>query len=148
MTTIAYKDRVIAYDSRFTRDGVIVSDEGSKKVETEDNIFFLAGAEDEWPIFIEAYEKGAEPKFLPKVSALVACKNTKALYYAGCWTTDGGAVAVHRAIAHNPEAIGSGRSFALAAMDCGKSAVEAVNAAAKRCIYTGGTINSYTLSKP
>lgn len=41
-----------------------------------------------------------------------------------------------------PFAIGSGRDFALAAMDMGATAKEAVEMAAKRDVYTGGTIRT------
>jgi ATP-dependent protease HslVU (ClpYQ) peptidase subunit len=43
-----------------------------------------------------------------------------------------------------PTATGSGREFALAAMDLGASPKEAVEAAAKRDMMTGGTIMSLT----
>lgn len=46
-----------------------------------------------------------------------------------------------------PFAIGSGRDFALAAMDMGASAKEAVEAAAKRDVYTGGTIRTLIIDK-
>ncbi len=39
---------------------------------------------------------------------------------------------------------GSGWAVALGALDCGSTAVEAVKIAAKRCVYTGGKIQSYT----
>jgi ATP-dependent protease HslVU (ClpYQ) peptidase subunit len=41
----------------------------------------------------------------------------------------------------NPDAIGSGAPYALAAMDMGASAEEAVRAAMKRDIYTGGEVH-------
>ena len=44
-----------------------------------------------------------------------------------------------------PQAIGSGMSFALAAMDMGASAKQAVEAAAKRCAGTGGDIVSLAI---
>ncbi|MNJ79145.1 hypothetical protein D3C77_770710 [compost metagenome] len=42
----------------------------------------------------------------------------------------------------NPDAIGSGAPYALAAMDMGASAEDAVRAAMKRDIYTGGKIRT------
>ncbi len=45
----------------------------------------------------------------------------------------------------NPDAIGSGSAYALAAMDMGASAEEAVRAAMKRDIYTGGTVRTIVI---
>lgn len=42
----------------------------------------------------------------------------------------------------NPDAIGSGAAYALAAMDMGASAEDAVRAAMKRDIYTGGKVRA------
>ena len=42
----------------------------------------------------------------------------------------------------NPDAIGSGSAYALAAMDMGASAEDAVRAAMKRDIYTGGRVRT------
>lgn len=42
----------------------------------------------------------------------------------------------------NPDAIGSGAAYAVAAMDMGASAEDAVKAAMKWDIYTGGTIRT------
>ena len=39
-------------------------------------------------------------------------------------------------------AVGSGAVFAIAAMDCGKSAVEAIRIAKKRDVNTGGRIRT------
>jgi hypothetical protein len=47
-----------------------------------------------------------------------------------------------------PLAIGSGTNWALAAMDFGKTAVEAVEYAATRCNGTGGGVDSVTINPP
>ena len=47
----------------------------------------------------------------------------------------------------NPDAIGSGSAYAIAAMDMGASAEDAVRAAMKRDIYTGGTIRSVFINE-
>jgi hypothetical protein len=44
-------------------------------------------------------------------------------------------------------ALGSGREFALGAMDAGASAIEAVRISSKRDIYTGGRIHAYNIEK-
>ncbi|MNR66547.1 hypothetical protein D3C85_1900920 [compost metagenome] len=45
----------------------------------------------------------------------------------------------------NPDAIGSGAMYALAAMDMGASAAEAVRAAMKRDIYSGGKLTTIAI---
>lgn len=47
----------------------------------------------------------------------------------------------------NPDAIGSGYAYAIAAMDMGASAEDAVRAAMKRDIYTGGAVRTVTIKK-
>ncbi|MEE4626600.1 hypothetical protein V2K62_03170 [Pseudomonas alliivorans] len=47
----------------------------------------------------------------------------------------------------NHDAIGSGSAYALAAMDMGASAEEAVKAAMKRDIYTGGTVRTVVIGE-
>ncbi|GAI22667.1 unnamed protein product, partial [marine sediment metagenome] len=47
----------------------------------------------------------------------------------------------------NPDAIGSGSAYALAAMDMGASAEEAVRAAMKRDIYTGGKVRTMRIDQ-
>lgn len=142
MTTIAYKDGVIAYDSRQTRGDRIVSDDCSK-CETVDGVsFFLSGAVCDEKALIAAY-------FGAPSSAPVEC--------AG-YAADGGSLFM---IGHddkngiwkqpldlsNPDAIGSGAAYAIAAMDMGASAEDAVRAAMKRDIYTGGTVRTMTIAK-
>lgn len=46
-----------------------------------------------------------------------------------------------------PHAWGSGASFAFSALDMGKGAVEAVKAAARRDVYTGGKVVSYSIQE-
>lgn len=135
MTTIAYKDGVIAYDSRQTRSGAIVSDDCSKCEIVNGISFFLAGAVCDEKALIAAY-------FGTPSSAPVECSG---------YVVDGGKLLM---VGHddktgiwkqeldptNPDAIGSGSAYALAAMDMGASAEDAVLAAMKRDIYTGGKV--------
>lgn len=142
MTTIAYKDGVIAYDSRQTRSGVIVSDDAEKTELVNGVRFFLAGAVCDMPALIAAYFGTPSP--VP-----VECSG---------YVVDGGKLML---VGHddktgvwkqgldlsNPDAVGCGAPYALAAMDMGASAKEAVEAAAKRDIYTGGTIRTLIIDE-
>ncbi len=140
MTTIAYKDGVIAYDSRQTRSGSIVSDDCQKLTIVDGVSFFLSGAVCDEKALIAAY-------FGTPSSAPVECSG---------YAIDGGKLLM---VGHedrtgiwkqeldpaNPDAIGSGSAYALAAMDMGASAEEAVRAAMKRDIYTGGKVRTMTI---
>lgn len=140
MTTIAYKNGVIAYDSRQTRGGAIVSDDCSKCEIVEGVSFFLSGAVCDEKALIAAYFGTPSP--VP-----VECSG---------YVVDGGKLMM---VGHddktgiwrqeldpsNPDAIGSGSAYALAAMDMGASAEEAVRAAMKRDIYTGGMIRKVVI---
>lgn len=142
MTTIAYKGGVIAYDGRQTRSGAIVSDDCSKCQVVDGVSFFLSGAVCDEKALIAAYFGTPSP--VP-----VECSG---------YVVDGGKLMM---VGHddktgiwkqeldlaNPDAIGSGAPYALAAMDMGAGAEEAVLAAMKRDIYTGGLIRTVIIDQ-
>lgn len=138
MTTIAYKNGVIAYDSRQTRGGAIVSDD-CLKCETVNGVsFFLSGCVCDEQALIAAYF-GTPSKDPVECSGFVVDAGKLMMVghddKTGIWRQplDPG----------NADAIGSGSAYALAAMDMGASAEEAVRAAMKRDIYTGGMVRIF-----
>ncbi|EKT4568469.1 proteasome subunit beta [Pseudomonas putida] len=142
MTTIAYKDGVIAYDSRQTRSGTIVSDNSLKCQVVEGVSFFLSGAVCDEKALIAAY-------FGTPSAVAVECSG---------YAVDGGKLLMvgyddktgiwrQELDPANPDAIGSGSPYALAAMDMGASAEEAVHAAMKRDIYTGGKVRTVRIAR-
>lgn len=140
MTTIAYKDGVIAYDSRQTRGGAIVSDDAPKCQVVDGVSFFLAGAVCDEKALIAAYF--GTPSAAPVECSGYAVDSGKLLMVGyddktGIWKQELDPA--------NPDAIGSGSAYALAAMDMGASAEDAVRAAMKRDIYTGGKIRMVAL---
>lgn len=140
MTTIAYKNGIIAYDSRSIIDNLIVEDDYDKKVEINDVVFFLAGATSDFDLFIDAYFGKAKDLKNIDVAAIIAddCR----LFHSSV-THDG----VLWKCLINPErhyAIGSGRDFAIAFMDAGYSAEHAIAATIKRDCWTGGKIRKWT----
>lgn len=143
MTTIAYKDGIIAYDSRAMRGDYILSDRVEKKIETEDNIFFMSGSVDEFKSFIDLYERSEQPTHKLDINAFVYSKSEKKLYYSACWKTDEGIYLIHEVEVDCPQAFGSGASFAYAAMDCGKTSEEAIKIAMIRDPKTGGEIKVF-----
>lgn len=142
MTTIAYKYGVIAYDSRQTRNDRIVSDNAQKCTIVDGVRFFLAGAVCDERALIAAYF--GTPSRVPVECSgyVVDCGKLMMVGHddkTGIWKQD--------LDPSNPDAIGSGSAYALAAMDMGASAEDAVRAAMKRDIYTGGNVSSIKISE-
>lgn len=145
MTTIAYKDGIIAYDSRATRGDYILTDKADKKRETEENVFFMSGLVDEFKAFIDLYERSEQPTHKLDINAFINSKIEKKLYYAACWKSDEGVYLIHETEVDCHQAIGSGTSFAYTAMDCGKTAEEAVKIAMLRDPKTGGEVKIFQI---
>ena len=82
MTTIAYKDGIIAYDSRAMRGDYVLTDKADKKIETEENFYFMSGSVDEFKSFIDLYERSEQPTHKLDVCAFVNNKRERKLYYA------------------------------------------------------------------
>ncbi|WP_122586653.1 proteasome subunit beta [Pseudomonas viridiflava] len=140
MTTIAYKDRVIAYDSRQTRGGAIVSDDCLKCEIVNGVSFFLSGCVCDEQALIAAYF-GTPSKDPVECSGFVV-DNGKLMMVGHDDKTGIRKQPLDPAKAY---AIGGGSAYALAAMDMGASADEAVRAAMKRDIYTGGTVRTMVI---
>ena len=143
MTTIAYKDGVIAYDSRVTRGSLIDHDDYEKLIHRQGHCFLITGSGCDFSTLIDEFfgaKSGRKP--LDAVALVVTNGGLCQVGHdaeSGFWMDD---VWMDR-----PFAIGSGRDFALAAMDMGASGKEAVEAAAKRDIYTGGTIRTLIIDE-
>lgn len=138
MTTIAYKDGVIAYDSRLTADITIIDDDHNKHIESEGKHYFYSGATGQREAFI-ACDQGKDTKLKEGANALVI--ENGEVYCAGFNKDDG---FFRNYVGKNkPYAIGSGTDHALTAMDLGCTAKEAVKMAVKRDTCTGGKIRTY-----
>lgn len=144
MTTIAYKDGVIAYDSRFTCHDFIVNDDADKMISADGRMFFLCGAVSDYIYLIDSYlNDRLTRKVVETVRALVV--EDGKLYATAVSPRDGFWKCEEPF--DNPIAIGSGERFALAFMDTGMTAEEAVRATCKRDIYTGGTIRTFKIDR-
>lgn len=142
MTTIAYKDGVIAYDGRQTRNDRIVSDSAPKCQVVDGVSFFLSGAVCDEKALIAAYFGSASP--VPVECSGYVVDDGK-LMMVGCDDKTG--IWKQDLDLSNPDAIGSGCAYAIAAMDMGASAEDAVRAAMKRDIYTGGTVRTVIINE-
>lgn len=141
MTTIAYnhKEKEIAYDGRLTGGNYIFKDDEIKRIEKNNVHYFVAGETAGIETFIETFENNkASPENIDNIALLVdANKNVYLMSIAN-------SVYKKCLLSHN-DAIGSGCDWAIAAMDFGKTAAEAVKYAAKRDCKTGGTIRVFDI---
>ena len=141
MTTIAYKDGIIAYDSRVSAGGTIYDDNCDKRVKVEDTYFFFVGE--------TAGEADLADWFLHRKRTEQLGDTHAMVFYGGALYTIG--YDKKKGYYSNPErlanvtAIGSGSICALTAMDLGCTAREAVKMAMKRDTATGGRIRTHTL---
>jgi 20S proteasome alpha/beta subunit len=136
MTTIAYKDGVIAYDSRETSDDTIMTDRSNKKFTANGALFFLSGNLSDIHKMVREY---------PGVSNDYNCSGIM-VENGAVWE-----VFFSRGFDKIPlvdvTAHGSGADHALTAMDLGLSAKDAVMMAIKRDSRSGGTIRTYKIAK-
>ncbi len=133
MTTIAYKDNIIAYDSRSCKGNTIFDDDSDKHVEEGGVHFFMCGDASKCGEFLSAYH--GEPNDVEIEAFMI--KDGKVYL---CSVNDMGEF---WSVRSKTWAIGSGSEFALAAMDLGKSAKDAVKVAMKRDTGTGGKIRTF-----
>lgn len=145
MTTIVYdhKARQIAVDSMTTSSGLITSDHEQKRCQEElSNIWFLSGRISDYDLLFDAYKDSDRAFDLQAISDAIALfVRDGSVFLRG--VTDKGEAWTQK-LTHS-RCIGSGSSFALAALDFGKSAKEAVEYAMTRDIYTGGKVHVYDI---
>lgn len=137
MTTIAYKDGVIAYDSQITRGDVITYEDYEKCIEQAGVKFFCCGTVSDYQRLVDAYF-GAKPDGNIDATALVLDGDSLMMVAVddttGLWKSP--------VMRDRPYAIGSGTPYAFAAMDMGASAEKAVEMAARRDTSTGGKVRT------
>lgn len=136
MTTIAYRNGVIAWDSQVTAGSMVVSRSFQKMTKVNGFTLWCAGSIQDREALVKALSSGrAEWDMDLEVEALVLENgglNLVSVREGRIWRDS---------VAENePMAIGSGADYAMGAMDAGCSAVEAVKIAAGRDVNTGGKI--------
>lgn len=138
MTTIAYDHakKQIAVDGRCSGDGVIKTDCDIKYLFTCDQAWFFCGQVSDHYLLLDAF-RGEKVDFCESNAFLVIDKQ---VYL--CGVNDG---RFWKEKVSYSSAIGSGHKFAMAAMDFGKNAMDAVKYAATRDAYTGGKITVYDI---
>jgi len=144
MTTIVYdhKAQQIAVDSRATSGSMINSECFIKWIQDGDDFWFICGAVCDSERLIQ-HIKAVDPD-KPKwdIECTAFLVSAGAVYQ--CFVTSDGDPCKSRLT--YSEAIGSGAAFALAALDHGKSALDAVAYAATRDTGTGGEIQVFDIN--
>ena len=141
MTTIAWDGKTLAVDSRATSDRTIVTDKCQKMFlgVAEYAAVVICGDEHDGRSFVEWLSSGGDMPKGEECSLIAVTKSGKAYRYISS-----------SKIAHKikaPYADGSGWIIALASMDAGLCAVDAVKAAKKRDVYTGGRVVYYCIEE-
>lgn len=132
MTTIVFDGSTVAWDSRVTAGGDIITDNAQKRYKVDGRTFWCSGTVGDFQEFAEAYA-GRESRRELSVGALVLDRD--GLYVSG---TDG--CEIWRTPVIAACALGSGGDYALGAISCGKTAREAVKIATTRDSRSGGRI--------
>ena len=135
MTTISYnhKDKEIAVDSRLTECDLIITDNDDKFIKKEGITFFLCGGYSASYLLVDVY-LGTETDKENLDANIILIEDGKLFCVS---YLDG---SINKWSIEHDTAWGSGEKFALAAMDFGCSAEEAVKYAMTRDIYTGGEV--------
>lgn len=134
MTTIAYRDGILAADGRTSIGSTIFTDNARKIIRLSDGaLFALAGDVAYTGPMLEALEDEAPlPDKDGAFTAIIVETSGALRFYEGA----GGFIAVDDPFA----AFGSGADFAYGAMEMGASAEEAVRVACRRDSGSGGKI--------
>jgi len=143
MTTIAYTDGVVAYDSRECVGTSIVDDQCNKHRKVGDVHIFSAGRTADEELLIQAIQGNALSDYPESISIVAIVVIDGVVYTAGISKDEGYYFQTERQ--DNHFAIGSGSHHALTAMDLGCSAKEAVKYAMKRDTQTGGKIRTFKI---
>ena len=138
MTTIAYKEGVVAWDSLIISNGIVIDEDFDKSMTTDDGAkLIFTGTTADFQSLFDAY-CGSNIKQKLECYALVV--EEERLYKIGC-DEDGLWKSPIRS--DSTFALGSGNESAYTAMDMGATARGAVEMAAKRDTYTGGRVREY-----
>lgn len=144
MTTIAYKDGIIAYDGRCTGGSTILEDDHDKKIVRDGYIYFLSGEIGYADDFIEMYRSEIyDHEKLTKIDLYAMVVTPEKICNIGI---EDGKIYENPMRPEKYYALGSGYTYALAAMDFGKTAKEAIKYASTRDLYTGGKIRTHKVN--
>ena len=148
MTTCAYdkKNKLIAIDSRMTANGSICTDKDQKWIKTPSgDIYFTIGSSSDAQYLLSLIENGYDENEVYKSMDCILVKAGDPVIEF--FSNEDGYIIKQIADEADYPTYGSGRRLALAAMDMGKTAKQAVEYAMTRDIYTGGKVRVYDIKK-
>lgn len=137
MTTIAYKDGVIAYDSRRTQGSRIADDDCEKLMVVNGVSFVLTGAVSDFQTLIECYF--GSPKTGVVDAGGMVIDGDRIWVVGHCEESGFWKEPQDKSV---PFATGSGAAHAITAIDMGANAAEAVEMAKRRDTGTGGAVRT------
>lgn len=139
MTTIVYRDGIVATDTLMVGGEMVVDSDYEKCITRNEVMFFLTGSTSDHIKLVEEY-LAPTGRDTGNASAIVVDKGE--IFIVG---GDEGGKGIFKCPnrRENYIAIGSGERFAISAMDHGKSAQDAVEYAMKRDVFTGGVVKVY-----
>lgn len=137
MTTIAYKDGIVAYDGRCLSNYDIISDVQDKCFSSKGVDFFVSGTIGDVDEFMDAYHNGLYYNKDLDIDINCIIHDEGYLYHG--YSHDG-KIYKTKIDPGLLFAVGSGRDYAMAFMSAGKSAEEAVSSVMTLDCGTGGKI--------
>lgn len=146
MTTIVYKDNVIAYDSRCTNGDLITSDKFEKKLVINGVVFFMAGFIGDFEALTAAYFDVDSQKDIDSDGPCAMVVDNGKVFLCSIDVPEGKFWKQPLGL-FDKYAIGSGSPYALGAMEMGASAVDAVKISAKLDCRTGGKIKVHKIKR-
>jgi hypothetical protein len=143
MTTVAFRDGVMASDSRGVDQGVGITPMKKifrKRIKKKEYLIAGCGWSPSILMFVDWYGTN-DKEILGRIQSLcVGAKEFTAMIWDGKRLVSCDETCRDDEVLEDYWAIGSGAAHAITAMDCGKSAIQAVRYAARRDINTGGRI--------
>lgn len=146
MTTIAIKDGVMACESKEAYDDGMIATWDAWKVALHNDAYYgFCGSSHHINVVMDTIRGNAKLEDLSPEITLQFIKMPKAGKPLLVYLSDGHVS--QEPITKNGYAIGSGMPYAMVAMSCGKSAVEAVKEAIKWDCFSGGKVKSYSFAR-
>jgi len=142
MTTIAYhhEHKTIAVDSRITADDKICTDTFNKRIDRDSHTFVMCGETAHYDLLVESWFGEYTEEGDLNCESMVVDWSTGMAYEMDY--RDG---AIYKNELTYTTALGSGQDYALAAMDFGCSAEDAVYYASQRDCKTGGSVQTINI---
>jgi hypothetical protein len=148
MTCIAFRDGIMAADSLGNDDGIgkcRLQKLHRKRVKGKEHLIGVCGFFEAAMLFVDWYG-GSDTAMFDRLSRLSTDDDFGVLIWTGKKLFNCNRLMRLTEVEEDFYAIGSGAGYAMTAMECGKSARQAVQMAARRDISTGGRIVQASLT--